>query len=440
MTVDRRTFVAAGGAAALGSLWNTAACAAIVRPEQFGARGDGRTDDTRALQRCLDLAPRSAVVQLRTGAVYRIDTNWAPTQEVFGGIKLKSGQVLDLNGAELRALPTESGHGSVVQARGIDGWRIEGPGRITGEKSIHRGHTGEWGMGIAVFGSDGWTIGPGVEVNDCWGDGIYVDGLRGSRPYSRQFTIDGVHIWNCRRNGISVIAGDNGEIRKVDIHDIAGTNPQGAIDLEPDDWRKPNRNIRIRNGKLRRCQVGVYVTVGNENILITEMTIEAENSGIIASDHLVGLQIIDNPHIASTGGGAEGAAIRTVTQNSAGVRHVQIRRNVLRGGGFYVIDILGNDYVDTVIANNRLYASSRGVQGIARVGKVTYTDNVGVIERVAGKKGEFFVQFDNTTFGRNSYRNLSPNKMWPLIRHGGKKVGEESYSGLIVMLPHEAAQ
>ena len=430
MTIDRRTFVT-GGALALSAWSSAASCAAaplIIDPETFGAKGDGVSDDTRALQTCLDRAPQGATIRLRKGAVYRIDTNHRPTFLSFGGIKLRPGTTLELNGAELKALPTSDPRGAVVQAFDVDAWQILGPGKITGERNVHQGGSGEWGMGIAVNSSRGWRI-RGVEVANCWGDGIYVDGRGRTAPYSEDFTIDSVHVWNCRRNGISLIACRNGDVSNAEIHDINGTNPQGAIDLEPDDPRKPNRNIRIRNGRFRDVQVGIYVASANEDILITGMDIDAINTGVMVGDYSARVRIVDNPRIANRSGGTEGAAIRTVARDPRAVKSLHIQRNGLFGGGYFVIDIFGRGYPDLVITNNRLHASNRGVQGIARIASARFTDNVGIIEPNAGKEGEFYVLFEDVSFGRNRYQNRSGRKMWKLVRDGGADLGGESYTG-----------
>ncbi len=423
--ITRRTLMIAGLSIPIG--WAGAACAAdppVFSPEDHGARGDGRTDDTRALQLCLDLAPAGAIVRLRRGAVYRIDTNYRPARPMFGGLRLKSGQILELNGAELRGLPSPLGAGSVVQGYRTRGWKIVGPGRIVGERMEHRAAGGEWGMGISAWNSSDWQIVGGVEVADCWGDGIYVGSHEGG--FCENFLIDSVKVRNCRRNGISVVAGRNGEIRNFDIEKVDGTAPAGGIDLEPDVAAAPNRNIRISGGRIRQVAVGIYVTVANQGITISGMDIEAANSGIILSDNSTDIRIENNPNIRSLTGGAEGGAIRTVAPHPETIRGLTIRNNQLSGGGYFVIDLFGQGYQGVVISRNRIYANNAGTQGIARLGAGQFTDNICVVGPRSGKDRDYFIHLMTVSFGRNTYRNESRHSMYAALR-GGRDVGGDRF-------------
>ncbi|HEX8064316.1 MAG TPA: right-handed parallel beta-helix repeat-containing protein [Allosphingosinicella sp.] len=421
--IDRRRFVAAGCASAaafmIGATRLCAQSPAVVRPEDHGARGDGRSDDTAALQAAMNAAPAGGRLRLRSGAVYRIDTNANPSSGAFGGLRVKSGVTLELNGAELRALPSGEGSGAVVQAYRANGWRIVGPGRISGERSVHRGRAGEWGQGIAIFGSADWTVGSDLEVTGCWGDGIYAGYVPGrADSYCSGFTIEDVHIHDCRRNGISLVGARRGIIRGVDIHDIDGTSPMAGIDLEPDSAAHSNRHILIDQATIGRVQLGVGVAVANDQVRITRSRIEAVNSGIILSDHSRGIEIVDNVRIANTAGGVEGAAIRTVAAQGATIDGVTIRNNLIAGGGWFVLEFTHAGYRNVTIAGNRIHASNAGAVGIARMlDGGTFTDNVAVIEQAAGRAGadQYYIQFHDVVYRGNSFESRSPLRLRGLL-------------------------
>lgn len=435
MKIDRRSFLAGSTALALPSWTSPAAAATVLRPEEFGARGDGITDDTAALQRCLSTAPPGAIVQLRRGAVYRIDTNFEPTAGEWGGIKLTHRQILQLNGAELKALPSRHIRGAVIQSRQAHGWRIEGPGRITGERDIHLGKGGEWGMGIAVFGSRDWTIAPGVEITNCWGDGLYLGYTPDGSDFCENFVIDAVHIWDCRRCGIAISAGRNGEIRNPHIHKIDGTAPAAGIDIEADiashadAARLSNHNIRITGGRIYEVQIGVDIAQANEDILVSGMTIEADNSGIIIAQNAHRVNIVDNPSVRSTVGGREGAALRTVVyDHSRSVSDVRIENNNFFGGGHFVLDVVGDDYRNFVVTGNRLHATHPGVLGVARLGRVTFVGNRCVMEPASGRDGHFFLYAGHTTHGNNVYVNRTRFGMHSILVRT-RDLGGDRYEG-----------
>lgn len=412
--LNRRGFIAAAAAAV--SAPKHFVVLPALRPEQFGARGDGRTDDTAALQHCVDAAPTGAAIQLRPGAVYRINTNYEPTHQQFGGVKLKTGTMLQLNGATLKALPSPSAQGCVLSAYLANDWHIEGPGLIAGERDVHVGTGGEWGMGIACWAARAWMIGPGVKISNCWGDGIYLGQTPRLGDFCEDYRIEHVEIHDCRRCGIGHVAGRNGQIAGAVIHNIRGTAPNAAIDFEADRIEDWNRNVVVSGARIYDCTIGIDVSKSNENITITRSNISADNSGVIIGQPVRNIRIQENLQIASTQGGKEGAALRTaVGARSDQVSDVRIIDNRFCGGGQFVLDMVGDGYRDVLIQGNDIHASNAGAQGIARLGRVTFTDNRCVVETVAGKSGDYFLYIAGGSYGGNVYDNRSGRPMHSVL-------------------------
>lgn len=385
-----------------------------VGPEAFGAKGDGLSDDTAALQAWIEAAGESARLALRPHATYLINTNWRPTFGQYGGLKLRHGQTLELNDAELHALPSPHREGAVLQGYKTNGWRVLGPGAIVGDRPVHTGKGGEWGMGIAAWSASEWQV-KDVTISQCWGDGImvgYAPDAIGS--FCENFAIERGRISFCRRNGISIVAGRRGRIENTIIRSIAGTSPQAGIDLEPDSGVHPNEHIVIVGVDIADADLGIAVMIANHTTTITRSRVDAGNSGVMIGDGAKDLTIADNMMIHSRLGGAEGGAIRTAAGDNTSIEGVVIRNNDLSGGGFFVIDFAAGARRVSV-TGNRIVASNPRSRVARLFSDSTFTANEGVVTAAAGAEDSFIVQLVGTRTSSNRYRNLSPFKMPPLL-------------------------
>lgn len=110
-----------------------------------------------------------------------------------------------------------------------------GGGSLIGDVETHTGTTGEWGHGIFIQGSNNVTI-SNLNLTKFWGDGIEVDKST-TNSYSSELYIRNLTISNNRRQGISLLSVKNVFIDNCIIYGIGsinGTNPKGAIDIEPE--------------------------------------------------------------------------------------------------------------------------------------------------------------------------------------------------------------
>lgn len=206
----------------------------FVTPKRYGAKGDGATDDTAAIQTALD---NNSVVYFPDG-VYMINAEVS--------ICPKSNQTIMLSeNAVLKAITNSSERYSVVKLLGVQNVTIRG-GKIEGDKPTHSGTTGEWGMGISISRSDNITV-EGMEIFNCWGDSICV-GADTDSPLAHN--CENIRIYNCvlhdsRRQGISVTGADGMVIRDCEIYNISGTAPEFGIDLEPNHTGDIVHNVVI---------------------------------------------------------------------------------------------------------------------------------------------------------------------------------------------------
>ncbi|QGW65505.1 hypothetical protein GOY17_11615 [Lysobacter soli] len=200
---------------------------AVIDVRRHGARGNGVVNDTRAFQAAIDaLPPAGGTVQV-PGGDYLIDP--------VVGVKLRSRMHLAMSpGTRLIAKPNAAERAYVLNAHRVSDVVISG-GRIIGERSSHKGTTGEWGHGLMIRASERVQV-RDMHISHCWGDGISIGGAKVGATVvpSRDLTIERVVCADNRRQGLTI--GRSRRVRVFDSEfiDTGGTLPGAGIDVEPD--------------------------------------------------------------------------------------------------------------------------------------------------------------------------------------------------------------
>lgn len=198
-----------------------------INVRDFGAKGDGAADDTAAINSAISHASA-----MGGGDVFIPDGTYM-IEAVNSHIIMKNHVQLKLaRGATLHAITNAATSYSIILARDVINTGIYG-GSIRGDRSTHNGRTGEWGMGISLQGVKNINL-IGINISDCWGDGIYISDDGNPENPSRGVYVDSVVSDNNRRQGLSAINWIGGTIINSTFKNTNGTPPAAGVDLEPD--------------------------------------------------------------------------------------------------------------------------------------------------------------------------------------------------------------
>ncbi|MBC9934352.1 right-handed parallel beta-helix repeat-containing protein [Chitinophaga qingshengii] len=130
---------------------------------------------------------------------------------------------------------------------------------LEGDRKGHMGNTGQWGMGIAIRASKNVNV-YAPQVSNCWGDGIYVGGLK-------DVTSSNINIYNAwlnfnRRNGMSISSVDGLKLIRPVISNTYGQAPMCGIDIEPNNNNDVVNNVTMDNPvTLNNAKHGINISL-----------------------------------------------------------------------------------------------------------------------------------------------------------------------------------
>ena len=333
----------------------------VANAKDYGAKGDGQSDDTAAIQKAIDAvaAKGGGIVDIPDGR-YLVDAE--------GGIRLRSHVIVRMaDGTVLKAKANAAASHEIIHIHNVTDAHVLG-GTLEGERSEHQGTHGEWGMGIRITAATNVVI-EKVTVREMWGDGIYLGKAANYPVQNENIVIYGVNMDHNRRQGISVTQARGLKILNSILQNTDGTEPRSGIDLEPNANENVS-DVEIRGNTFANNQIGFLVANHRQS--------NAWVKNVIFEDNI----LRDNPRDAIILRGLEGGSIRNNTihidpdahpHDSGGIRlyngeyhrttGVDIIGNTLYGG-----EILPRDTSGNTIADNR-YKAAVFIRGEAKVGQ-----------------------------------------------------------------------
>lgn len=219
--------------------------AGAVSVLSHGAKGDGKTDDTKAIQAALDSGKPH--VHLPGGKTYLVRGGGkGTTTDPDCPLNVRSGTTVWASGATVKLAPSQREFTSIVRLNKAEGVTFRG-GRFDGSKDQQSPATDKGQDG----GLHGFSVDGGariafydVTVTDCFSDGWLL------RHGVTDVMMEAPKGLNCRRQGISIIAVNRLVCRHFKFSGTGGQLPEAGIDIEPDNVNQPNSNMLFEDGEL----------------------------------------------------------------------------------------------------------------------------------------------------------------------------------------------
>lgn len=188
-----------------------------VNVKQFGAKGDGVTDDTTQIQNAIDKCN-----------ILNFDNSVYLTT----GLNLKSNSIIIFNNTSLKMKPNNLTTYGVLKINNIENINIYGFVKLIGDYLEHTGETGEFGHALSIIGSSNVNI-ENVQCSYGWGDGCYIGPTDDLLNNPINIIINNLVCHHNRRNGLSITSGSKIIINNLLTYNNGGTSPNGGFVIEP---------------------------------------------------------------------------------------------------------------------------------------------------------------------------------------------------------------
>ena len=224
-----------------------------VNVHQFGAKGDGKTDDSNAIN--LALSSKAYNISFIKGNTYMVRgyEEGQPEGSTTGligttGLIIPSNKNVDLNESTIKCITNSRQNYNIFTIAEKENIILKN-GTIIGDRATHTGATGEWGYGVAIKSSTNITL-DNLKISECWGDGINLNNNGNGSILNKNITINNCICDSNRRQGMSIENGDIINVINSQFNNTGNNNlhtaPSAGCDVEPGSYQNV-KNVLFDN-------------------------------------------------------------------------------------------------------------------------------------------------------------------------------------------------
>jgi len=235
----------------------------IINNNYFKIKMDGTDSEntTKGINKAIKYASKNNIeyIKLEKGTYLVQGEKYDGTDR---GVQLSSNITLDLNNSIVRHRQNSQPGYVILNIENAQNVKIIN-GVLIGDRKEHDYDTipskHEWGMAIQILGSQNIEIN-NLEIYNMTGDGIYLSEATDGK--SNDIIIRNNNIYDCKRQGISIITSDNVIISDNEIHEISGC----GIDFERNFETQTCYNIKVYDNKFYNINVPKYAIFVHDGI------------------------------------------------------------------------------------------------------------------------------------------------------------------------------
>ncbi len=317
----------------------------IVSVKDFGAVGDGATDDTTAIQ--------TAITSATGKQLYFPEGTYMLSDSLLGvsdsHFVFEAGTTLQfIVGSSVTTGDAILYFDTCTNVKLIgNGARLVGERKGTGINDIVQG--------ISLLGCTDVLV-ENFRIYDCAGDGVLVQGAADNTPiYSERITIRDVLASNCMRNGFAVTSCIDGLLENCIAYNTNGKDPKAGFDIEPEGGSTRMQNVRLVNCVGTDNEAFDYSLVLGGNTTPVTNSVGVELLNCVARDSrtyttTIGFAVLNHRDTMANDGYVRLTACKAMNINNHGL----MVRNIDKDGQDVTFDV---ELIDTaLVASGSLIA------------------------------------------------------------------------------------